>query len=221
MTLFYPDVSNVNWGADQDPGVVTGFLDGLIPEGFAGVAHKVTQGSGFKDWAWPVAKQWCDEHHFPVIGYHYIDLSNPTGQATNYRANGGTHNVMLDWENGGGNLNAFWNVVDAFNDLGYNVQLGYCPRWYLESAGAGAGTDISDFASNGIKIVSSAYPLGYEQDLASNLYNRGGGDTGEGWEPYDGGMPSAWQFTSSAQVAGLVVDTNAYLGTSITDLFGV
>jgi hypothetical protein len=127
---------------------------------------------------------------------------------------------MLDWENGGGSLNNFWDVVDAFNAIGYNIQLGYCPQWYLESAGSGAGTDISDFTENGIQLVSSAYDLGYQSDTPANLYTQSGGDAGEGWDWYGGEEPSAWQFTSSARISGLAVDCNAFRGDNITSLFG-
>jgi hypothetical protein len=200
----------------------------LKGQGFAGVSHKVTQGSGFQDWAWPVALQWCLANFLPIIGYHYLDLSDPADQANNYVTYNGTKNVMFDWEgdpgdpdNFGGGLANFWACVQAFNNRGVNVQLGYCPRWYLEGVGSGDGTDISNFAANGILLVSSGYPDGYNQDLASNIYARGGGDNGEGWAAYDGATPAAWQFTSVAQVSGHVVDCNAYLGDNITSLFGV
>jgi hypothetical protein len=220
MTLFYTDVANVNWPPSRNPQDVINFLQGSVAEGFSGVAHKVTQGAGFQDWAWQTAFLWCRSHQYPIIGYHYVDLSDPAAQASNYVNAGGTDNVMLDWENGGGDLNNFWSVVEAFNMRGFNIQLGYVPRWYLQSAGSGAGTDISAFAANGIKLVSSAYPNGYAADLASNIYQRDGGDSGPGWASYNGGTPAAWQFTSVAQVSGFVVDCNAFLGDNITDLFG-
>lgn len=226
MTLYYPDVSNNNWGSEEltDAGqqALYSFLSQLAQQGFAGVAHKMSQGSGFIDPYGALAQTWCAQNNLPFIGYHYVDTSPPSEQASNFQAAGGGANAMFDWEAGSGDLNTFWAVVNAFNAVGVNVQLAYDPRWYLEGAGSGAGTDISSFVANGILLVSSAYPLGYQAGYASDLYAQCGGDTGQGWSPYDGGPPpAAWQFTSSAIIAGQNgVDCNAYLGADINVLFG-
>ena len=104
-------------------------------------------------------------------------------------------------------------MVNAFNAVGINVQLGYIPQWYWNGAG-----DLSALPANGILLVSSAYPDG--TGAASTIYDNSGGDGGEGWNAYGGATPSAWQFTSSASVAGFTVDVNAYKGTDINVLFG-
>lgn len=226
MTIYYPDVSNNNWGNEEltDAGqqVLYSFLSQLKQQGFAGVAHKMSQGSDFIDPYGALCQTWCDQNAFPFIGYHYIDTSDAGAQAQNWQAAGGRNNAMFDWEANSGNLDTFWAVTNAFNAAGVNVQLAYDPRWYLEGAGSGAGTDISSFASNGILLVSSAYPLGSQSGFASDLYVQCGGDAGSGWAPYDGGPPpSAWQFTSSAVISGQGgVDCNAYLGDDINVLFG-
>jgi hypothetical protein len=218
MTLFYPDVANVNWSSDAD---VINFLSQLRPQGFAGVAHKVSQGSGYHDPYWPAAKQWCEENAFPHIGYHYLDTSDPDSQAECYVNNGGTTNVMFDFERESGGLGNFWLCTDAFNNMGINVQLGYIPNWYLntpaDEGGAGGG-DLSCFPFNGVQLVSSAYPDG--SGVAYGIYAASGGDSGEGWDPYNGCTPAAWQFTDSANIAGFTVDCNAYKGANIHDLFG-
>jgi hypothetical protein len=226
VVLFYPDCSNNNWGSEVltnagQQGLYS-FLSQLGPQGFAGMCHKMTQGSGFIDPYGALAQTWCDQNNLPFIGYHYVDTSDPNAQAQNWLAAGGRTNAMFDWEANSGDLNTFWAVTNAFNAAGINVQLAYDPRWYLEGAGSGAGTDISEFAADGILLVSSAYPLGSQAGFASDLYAQCGGDTGPGWAPYDGGPPpSAWQFTSSANIAGFsLVDANAYLGTDINVLFG-
>ena len=226
MTLFYPDVSNNNWGSTEltDAGrrALLDFLSRLRDEGFAGVSHKMTQDAGFIDPYGAICQDWCDQNNFPFIGYHYVGTDDAGAQAQNWRAAGGRNNVMFDWEQGSGDLNEFWACVNSFNDIGVNVQLAYDPRWYLEGAGSGAGTDISNFAANGILLVSSAYPLGYQSGYASALYDQCGGDGGGGWIAYDGGpIPSAWQFTSSAIIGGVSgVDCNAYRGTDLNVLFG-
>ena len=217
MTLFYPDVSNNQWSSVQD---LYNFLKHLCEQGFAGVAHKVTQGSDFVDEYWLPCLEWCITCGFPVIGYHYLDLSDPAAQANNWKNAKGTPNAMFDFEAGSGGMDNFWNCVDAFNNVGTNVQIGYIPNWYLNSDEGGHG-DLSCLASNGIQLVSSAYPLGYQGGCALDLYNAGGGDQGEGWNSYNGGVPDVWQFTSSATVSGLnSVDVNAYKGDNIRTLFG-
>jgi hypothetical protein len=168
----------------------------------------MSQGSDFIDPYGAIAQTWCAQNDFPFIGYHYVSTDDPAAQAQNWLAAGGGTNAMFDWEDGSGDLNTFWAVVNAFNDAGVNVQLGYMPRWYLEGAGSGAGTDLSPLAANGILLVSSGYPGG--TGYASDLYAQGGGDGGEGWQPYNGATPSAWQFTDSATVGGISpIDCNA------------
>jgi len=66
--------------------------------------------------------------------------------------------------------------------------------------------------------VSSGYPGG--SGYASTIYANSSGNSGEGWAPYGGATPAAWQFTNSADIAGLTVDCNAYRGADITVLFG-
>lgn len=218
MTLFYPDVSNVNWTntetlTDQGQQNLLSFLSKLASEGFAGCAHKMSQGSGFIDPYGALAQTWCAQNSLPFIGYHYLSTDDPAAQAQNFHAAGGGVNAMFDMEAGGGDLNNFWAVVNAFNTVGINVQLGYYPQWYWNGAG-----DLSALTSNGILLVASAYPDG--AGAASTIYANSGGDTGEGFTPYGGATPSAWQFTDQATVAGFTVDVNAYPGTDINVLFG-
>jgi GH25 family lysozyme M1 (1,4-beta-N-acetylmuramidase) len=216
MTLFYPDVSNNNWSNVQD---LYNFLNQLREQGFVGVAHKVTQGSDFVDEYWLPCLEWCIQNGFPVIGYHYVDTSDPAAQANNWLNAKGTPNAMLDWEEGSGTLDTFWAVSNALNNVGTNIQLSYDPKWYLN--GDGGGGDLSILAANGIQLVSSAYADGYTQGNAVDIYNACGGDGGEGWAPYNGGVPAVWQFTSSATVSGFSnVDVNAYKGNDIRELFG-
>jgi hypothetical protein len=223
VTLFYPDCSNNNWGSTQLTAQgrqnLLSFLSQLRDEGFAGVSHKMSQGSDFIDPYGALCQTWCDQNSFPFLGYHYVDTSDPDAQAQNWRAAAGRDNAMFDHEDGSGDMDNFWAVTNAFNDVGVNVQLAYIPQWYLN--GAGGGGDLSSLADDGILLVSSAYPLAYTADYASTLYDSCGGDAGKGWAPYNGATPSAWQFTSSAIIAGFNgVDCNAYLGADLNVLFG-
>lgn len=209
MTLFYPDCSNNNWSSDQD---AINFLEQLAPEGFSGMCHKVSEGSYYEDPYWPTVKQWCQRNNLPLIGYHYVTTDDPASQAQTWLGNDGGTQAMLDWEANGGNRANLISVVDAFNDAGVNVQLGYYPQWYWNQQGGGGLSDLAVF------LVSSAYSgsTGY----ASTLYAQSGGNSGDGWAPYGGVTPSAWQFTDSADIDGYIVDCNAYRGGDIAVLFG-
>ena len=213
MTLYYPDLSNNNWRSGQD---LISFLAEMPKEGFAGVCHKVSEGNYYLDAYWPICLNWCRQNNMPVIGYHYVTESDPNGQAQAYLNNGGTTNVMLDYEANSGGIENFWSVVDAFNRVGLNVQILYLPQWYW--SGTMGSPDLSPLNGNGISLVSSNYPAG--TGFASSIYEDAGGDSGPGWAGYGGVYPAAWQFTDKATVCGIPVDCNAYRGDDINVLFG-
>lgn len=221
MTILYPDVSNVNW-TDTATWTPEGqqnlmrFLTGLRGAGFSGLVHKVSQGASFRDPYWQACRVWCEANDTSWLGYHYVTLDNPDEQAANFVVNNGGENVMLDFETGSGDMGNFWLLVNAFNNAGVNVSLAYVPHWYLNSDAGGHG-DLSQLTPNRIALVSSAYPDG--GGTAQDIYRNGGGDTGEGWLPYNGGGPSVWQFTDKAFIAGFVVDCNAYKGENLDVLF--
>jgi Glycosyl hydrolases family 25 len=209
MTLVYPDCSNNNWSNTRD---AISFLEQLIPEGFSGICHKVSEGNYYEDPYWPTVQQWCEQNSLPLIGYHYVTTDDPASQARIWLANQGGTMAMLDWENNSGDLANLIAVVDAFNTAGITIQLGYYPRWYWNQQGGG---DLSDLAE---ALVSSGYPDG--TGYASTIYFNAGGDTGLGWAPYGDTTPAAWQFTDRADIASLNVDCNAYLGADRSVLFG-
>lgn len=209
VTLFYPDCSNNNWSSTQD---AVNFLTQLVPEGFSGICHKVSEGSYYEDPYWPTVQQWCRNHNLPVIGYHYVTTDDAGAQANTWAANNGGPTAMLDWEANGGDLANLTAVVDAFNTAGVTVQLGYYPRWYWQQQGGGTLAGLATY------LVSSGYPDG--GGYASTIYTDSGGNTGAGWAPYGGATPAAWQFTNQAVIAGHTVDCNAYQGTDLRNLFG-
>jgi hypothetical protein len=212
MTLFYPDVSNLQWSSNAQ---VTTWCSQLLSSGFAGAVHKVSEGNYFADSFWPTFSQYCQANSIPYLGYHYVTTDSAASQASLFTQNNGGINVMLDIEANSGDIDNVWSVVNAFNAAGVNVQLAYLPQWYWGNIGS---PDLSSFTSNGILLVSSAYPGG--TGFASAIYASGGGDTGEGWAPYGNCTPSAWQFSDQATVGGINVDCNAYLGENIGALFG-
>jgi hypothetical protein len=202
-TVFWPDVSNNNWNSVDD---AINFCSQINEQGFAMVCHKVSEGSYYQDRYWRPVKEWCDANGTMSLGYHYVTWDDPAAQAATWRAAGGDNIVMFDWEANSGDMNNFWNVANAFNAAGVNVQVGYCPQWYWNSAGEG---DLSQIPF----VISSAYPGGggYASDI---YYNQCGGDDGEGWNGYGGATPKGWQFTDNATVSGHSrIDCNAFKGT--------
>jgi lysozyme len=219
VTLFIPDVSNDNWGSEtltaDGKEALMGFLMGLSGS-YAGVEHKMSQGSDFTDPYGAICQTYCASKTFPFMGYHYATNDNPSAQAANWIASGGGPNAMIDFEqmteDGVAMLTEpqFWSLVNAFNSAAVNVPLAYIPEWYADDI----GMDLTPLAANGIQLISSAYALGYSQGPAKDIYRGCGGDTGEGWNAYRGGpVPTLWQFTSSAMVGTTKVDMNAYRGT--------
>ncbi len=201
-TVFWPDVSNNQWSRTQD---AINFCAQLTAQGFAAVCHKVSEGAYFQDRFWQPVKDWCDHNDLMCFGYHYVTEDDPAAQAAMWNANNGGPLAMFDFESNSGDMNNFWNVANAFNAAGVQVQEGYCPNWYWNSVGGG---DLSKIPF----LISSAYPGG--SGYASDIYNQAGGDAGEGWNSYGGATPLGWQFTDKALIAGLTVDCNAFRGTA-------
>jgi hypothetical protein len=208
VTLFYPDVSNLQWGGPNYNGAaaLTAFLERLKPE-FAGVVGKVSQGSGFADPDWQTLRSWCEGNDLSWLGYHYVDTSDADAQARCFVNNNGGPFAMLDVEDGSGDIDQFWAVVNAFNNAGVSITLAYLPAWYWEDIGE---PDLSPLAQNQIALVSSNYAGGPAP--ASVIYADSGGDSGPGWNPYGDAFPTCWQFSDMAEVAGITVDCNAYRG---------
>jgi hypothetical protein len=221
VTVFYPDVSNNEWGDEelttQGQQNLMNFLSQLRGLALAGVSHKMSQGSGYVDPYGAICQTWCAQYKFPFCGYHFATTDDADAQVRNWQAAGGGANVMIDFEQVNDNEEAmlnmgiFWDLVYAFNAANINVALAYFPEWYANDIG---GVDLSLFGSNGIGLVSSAYPMGYSVGPAADLYRGCDGDSGEGWAAYLGATPTIWQFTSSARIGGFTVDCNAYHGTA-------
>jgi hypothetical protein len=219
VTLFYTDVSNNQWGLPWSNWGRTKsvtFLGQLHREGFSGVVHKVSEGSDFADPYWETVREWCEGNNMSWLGYHYVRTDDPNAQAAQFVNNNGGPNAMLDVEDGSGDINNFWNVVNAFNNAGVNVSLAYIPNWYRENIGS---PDLSGLTANQISLVSSDYSTGGPGN-AMDIYNSLGGDNGPGFQPYGNATPTVWQFTAQATVGPFPnIDCNAYLGTNLDALF--
>jgi hypothetical protein len=210
MTLFYPDVSNNNWSSDQD---AIDFLEQLIPQGFAGVVHKVSEGDYYEDPYWPIVLQWCQQNNVVCLGYHYVTQDDPASQVQTWLGNTGGSVVMADWEANGGDFSNYQAVAAAFEAAGVTVYVGYCPQWYWSEVGEG---DLSGIPT----LISSGYPDGSGD--ARVVYAEAGGDSGEGWDSYGYAIPTIWQFTDSADIPPFTrIDCNAFKGADLAAAFGL
>jgi lysozyme len=210
MTLFGPDISNENFGGPDgtDLEAAAAFVNAVPGQGFSWLEMKCSQGSDFIDPYYSTVFQACVANGLPMAPYHFVDTTDPAAQAQNcLNALGGNTSLglMLDFEEGAGDIDNFWAVVAAMNSVGLNVALSYIPNFYWQDIGE---PDISTVPG----LISAAYPTTAE-GFASSLYASDGGADGEGWTPYGGATPQIWQFTDAALIAGLSVDCNAFEGT--------
>ena len=200
--LYGVDLSNNNWGSVPAPEIVP-TLNEIISEGFSWIEHKVSEGNYYKDPYWPTVWQWSRQTGNTAIGYHYVTTDDPEQQAQTYLSNDpscGKAPCMLDFEANGGDITNFWDVVNAFNGRGIYITLSYIPHWYWQEIGSPTIEQVPG-------LVSSSYVNG--SGYASMLYP---GDCWNGWNAYGGATPIICQFTDSAQVAGKLVDANAFRG---------
>jgi hypothetical protein len=212
LTLFGPDISNNNFGGEDNPDLAAAaaFINARPGEGFSWVEAKSSQGSDFIDPTWATVHQTATAINLPVVAYHYLDTTDATAQAQTCLSalNGAQVPVMFDFEDDSGDFDNFQAVQSAFKAAGLNVALSYLPQWYWEDIDS---PDISGVPG----LVSSAYPGG--NGAASTIYAEDGGDSGEGWDSYGGATPVIWQFTDQALIAGLDADCNAFIG-ELSDL---
>lgn len=203
--LFGVDISNNNFGGPSSPGLgaIPGFVAEVVKEGFSWIESKVSEGSTFADPTWTTVYRACTDNDILVVGYHYIDTSDPTRQAQNCQAalNGANVPIMLDWETNGGDFNTYEAVWHAFTAAGLNVRLEYIPHWYWQAQGS---PDLSMVTG----MVSSSWVNG--SGFAFDLYP---GDSWAGWNGYGNSAPVILQFTNQAQVAGTTLDADAFRGT--------
>ncbi|WP_100466657.1 GH25 family lysozyme [Mycobacteroides abscessus] len=194
VTIFGIDISNNN-------GVVD--IDRVKAEGFQFVWAKVSEGASFKDTFWPRTRDWCRQAGLLLAGYHYVREGDADAQAETFVAQLGDKTIpaMLDFEDGSGGIGNFWAVKNAIEARGVRVALSYIPRWYWEKIGK---PDLSGVPG----LIQSSYVTG--TGYASVLYP---GDDNSRWAPFGGKAPDILQFTSQAQVAGKILDANAFRGT--------
>jgi hypothetical protein len=195
MTLYLIDISNNN-GPDID-------LAEVAREGFAGVFAKVSEGSGFRDYTWPRYRDSARAAGLAIAGYHYLRGTDVDAQADLFLDQLGDPEcpIMIDFEDGSGDIGNYWAFSRAVNARGRQVSLSYIPRWYWQNIGS---PDISGVPG----LIQSSFVAG--GGLASELYP---GDDSSYWDGFGGRGVDILQFTDNASVAGYSVDANAFRGT--------
>lgn len=193
VAIFGIDISNNN-------GVVD--IDRVKAEGFQFVWAKVSEGATFRDTFWPRTRDWCRKAGLLLAGYHYVREGDSDAQADTFVAQLGDKSIpaMLDFEDGSGGIENYWAVKEAIEARGVHVALSYIPRWYWQRIGS---PDLSGVPG----LIQSSYVTG--TGYASVLYP---GDTSSFWNAFGGKAPDILQFTSQAQVAGKILDANAFRG---------
>lgn len=195
MAVFGVDIASYQSGLD---------IGRVRREGFEFVIAKATQGSGYVNPEYHKFRDQARAEGLRFAAYHYVtEYDSAESQASNFARTVGDTSipVMLDVELQSGGIDVYWNVVRAFNDLGYEVDLTYLPHWYWQ--GHIGSPDLSGVPG----LVSSSY-VGYG-GYASDVYP---GPGWSGWSSYGGASPVLCQFTEQCQVAGQRVDCMAFEG---------
>ncbi|WP_228542426.1 peptidoglycan DD-metalloendopeptidase family protein [Nocardia sp. XZ_19_369] len=206
-TLFGIDVSNHQRGFD---------FGAARREGFAFATHKISEGT-WRDPCWPLAR---DEMaiHFPDTwgGYVFCKVgTDPDREADTALAHsGGACRLQIDYEDldADGSIEDLWARITALTARGFELLPIYLPRWYWSSRmGSPSLTALP------VGIWNSHYVTG--DGFASELYP---GDSHPGWEPMGGQRVDILQFSSTARVAGQLIDVNAVRGgePALAALFG-
>jgi lysozyme len=195
VTLYGIDVASYQAGLN---------LAEVKAESYDFIIAKATEGSGYVDPSWTSFRDGANANGLILVAYHYVNLDDAAAQAENLVSALGDISipVMLDFEDGSGDLDNFWAVADAITAAGAHVALSYIPRWYWQEIGSPDLTGVPG-------LVSSEYVDG--TGFGSVLYP---GDDSTFWAGYGGVDPVILQFTDSAEVAGQTVDADAFIGTA-------
>lgn len=212
MTLFGVDISNENFGGPDDPNLdtVVAFVQALSGEGFSWLEAKASQGNDFID---PTFATVAATTTLPLVAYHFADASDPNQQVQNYlkAVDGAKVPCMIDFElvdDWGAallTLGDFLKLTAAFNAVGITPALNYFPEFYWDDLGQ---PNLDDAGVNWLIAASWVEGNGYAYDLYP-------GDNSSYWGGYGGVEPVILQFTDQADVAGILVDADAFKGTQV------
>lgn len=185
MTIFYPDYSSYQGQAN--------------PAGSPAIVAKATEGNYYTDADYQWYKDQAAKLGVPFSGYHFLKSNiDPAVQAQYYFKFAGTVPCMLDVETEGSSKPTVDQVVafmSALHGLGGRVWGVYFPRWYWGEVGG----DLSRVEAAGAVIIASEY-----RSFDDNNWPA----------PYGGITAPIWQYTSSYNLNGTLVDYNAFKGTA-------
>jgi len=185
VTVFYPDYSSFQGQAN--------------PAGAPAIVAKATEGNYYRDADYQWYKDAADKLHVPFSGYHFLKAEiSPAVQAKYYFDFAGTVPCMLDVETEGTSKPTVDEVVSfmvALHGLGGRVWGVYFPRCYWGQVGG----DLGRLTAGGAVVVASEYRSFDENNWPA---------------PYGGVTPPIWQYTSSYNLNGTLVDYNAFKGTA-------
>lgn len=197
MTIWGVDISG--WQAGID-------LARVKVEGFEAVIAKATEGASYTSPEYAAQKDGARRNGLRFMAYHYVIASAPAAeQATRFELVEPDRSVpvMLDHENGSGDLDVLRAVHAEFVRRGYRVALLYLPRWYWQNIGRPDLTGLPP-------LMASSY--GTDQPgYASALYP---GNDAAGWAAYGGNEVAILQFTQRARVSGREIDAWAFRGSA-------
>ncbi len=217
MPLFGIDVGSFQAGIDMGRVKVEGFdfVFAKVGQG-AGQGANGTYGRSLNP-AWVAQRDGARAAGLLLAGYWYVgNTETPGSQAARCAAALGDPALplALDWEDASGDWVNFLAVLAAFRAAGLNVKFGYCPAWY----GNAHGMPANGLAAAGLALWSSRYPS-TNPGPASVLYQA---VPASYWAGYAGVPVTVLQFAETAQVAGMTVDADAFLGTreQLAELLG-
>ena len=187
VTTFYPDIYSGQAGIN---------LAGALA-----VCAKATQGTNYRNPAYPKFKSDAHQAGAVFFAYHFLTQGNADSQAKAYFSYAGDTPCMIDMEPTTGSRPTIADCAEfihALRQLGGTTHLMYLPHWYWQQIGS---PSLQPFIDLGMHLVSSNYTA-----YTAN---------GPGWEPYGGMTPAIWQFSSSIPFGGFKIDFNAFKGNAV------
>lgn len=186
-------------------------------EGFDFAILKATEGNSFIDNKFRRHLDAARSAGMIVAAYHYVRGNVSAASQADHIARNVPRDVpvILDVEDGGGQIGVTRDLNGRLNAMGFRTPLLYLPEWYWKQIGSPSLRGLPP-------LWYSRYPNN-NGGSASGIYNANRAWLDAKWGGY-GGLPvEVLQFTSSATIAGTYpTDANAYRGNreQLAALFG-
>lgn len=219
MTVYLADLSNYDWTRDPDDTIDFSMIRA---DGIAGITHKATEGHTYADAYFAKAIAAARPVGFALLGsYHVLWPDDPlqTGhwfQVVDNAAPWWREHPCFVWQIDAErfdymprqpNLAEIHDCGARLEQLGVdpNKIVVYAPKWVYGDTLTGLRYKLwsSAYGANPAKDFIDAYP----------------GDTGAGWAPYSGVVPTIWQFGSQTWIGNQATcDANAVRVSSEAEL---